>query len=590
MQTLSYRDPAPGGAVAVSLDGIMVGGLLLQAGSGGGKSTAIRQLLEETHGRVQHLVIDPEGEFASLRERFDYVYAAPHSDEAVATPKTARLLCRRLVELSASAVLDIYELPLKEKREFVRLFLEELMSLPRSLWKPILVVVDEADSFFPQQGESSALEAGIDLNGRGRKRGYRAVFTTRRLSKLHKDVADVQNRMIGQTGLDLDIKRAGDELGFDKEGRAQLPRLEPRTFFVYGPAISRTPILARTGDTLTTQPKPGAIGKVTPPAPAKVRALIAQLADLPKAAEEEAKSLEALRQENAGLKRQLRAAEKGGLVKEKPVADPAAIAAAEQRGELRGRASVLRTLRQAGTHVADIARRLTSLAGDVAEFSDTMAEIVKGGESNSRQARGVVQLDGEKGTGESTKPRTAVGQSSRAPARPIATPAAPAAGLSRPQQRMLNALASLEQLGLAPAPRNVIAAISEQSPRSSGFEKNMSTLRSAGYITYPDSARMALTETGRAIARVDGSVTSLADLHAAWSGIVSRPQWRMCEVLVGVFPDAMERAALAAETGQSVTSSGFEKNLSTLRTLGLISYPNSSEAVATELLMPKELR
>lgn len=46
--TLTYRDGAPG--VRVDLAQLMVGGLLLQAGSGGGKSRAIRQLLEETSG------------------------------------------------------------------------------------------------------------------------------------------------------------------------------------------------------------------------------------------------------------------------------------------------------------------------------------------------------------------------------------------------------------------------------------------------------------------------------------------------------------------------------------------------------------
>jgi monomeric isocitrate dehydrogenase len=112
---LSFRAPPSAAAVGVSLDQLMVGGLLLQAGSGGGKSRAIRQLLEETHGRVQHLVIDPEGEFASLRERFDYVHAAPHGADVVATPKTARVLCRRLVEIGASAVLDIYDLKAQER-------------------------------------------------------------------------------------------------------------------------------------------------------------------------------------------------------------------------------------------------------------------------------------------------------------------------------------------------------------------------------------------------------------------------------------------------------------------------------------------
>jgi hypothetical protein len=55
----------------------------------------------------------------------------------------------------------------------VRLFLEELMALP--------ALALEADPgrrrrgrlLRPQQGESSALEAILDVNGRGRKRGYR---------------------------------------------------------------------------------------------------------------------------------------------------------------------------------------------------------------------------------------------------------------------------------------------------------------------------------------------------------------------------------------------------------------------------------
>ncbi|HET6372680.1 MAG TPA: hypothetical protein VFG76_05200, partial [Candidatus Polarisedimenticolia bacterium] len=47
---------------------------------GGGKSWCLRRILEQTHGAIQHLVIDPEGEFASLRERFDYVHAAKHGE------------------------------------------------------------------------------------------------------------------------------------------------------------------------------------------------------------------------------------------------------------------------------------------------------------------------------------------------------------------------------------------------------------------------------------------------------------------------------------------------------------------------------
>lgn len=43
--------------------------LLVQAGSGGGKSWALRRILEQTAPHVQQLVIDPDGEFATLREK-----------------------------------------------------------------------------------------------------------------------------------------------------------------------------------------------------------------------------------------------------------------------------------------------------------------------------------------------------------------------------------------------------------------------------------------------------------------------------------------------------------------------------------------
>lgn len=64
------------GDLLCDLDRLIGTRLLVQANSGAGKSWCLRRILEQTHGHVQHLVIDPEGEFPSLREKFDYVLAA----------------------------------------------------------------------------------------------------------------------------------------------------------------------------------------------------------------------------------------------------------------------------------------------------------------------------------------------------------------------------------------------------------------------------------------------------------------------------------------------------------------------------------
>src|SRR5260370_6811879 len=176
--------------------------LLIQANSGGGKSWLIRRLLEQTHGKVQQIVIDLEGEFSTLREKFDYILAGKNGDTPV-EPRSASLLGRRLLELNVSAIIDLYELPQYERKRFVKLFLEALINAPKQLWHPVLVVIDEAHVFAPEKGQSEAMGAVIDLVTRGRKSGYCAVLATQRLSKLHKDPApDCNTQLLVLLALD----------------------------------------------------------------------------------------------------------------------------------------------------------------------------------------------------------------------------------------------------------------------------------------------------------------------------------------------------------------------------------------------------
>lgn len=571
---LSFRAPAPAGTLGVSLEQLMVGGLLLQAGSGGGKSRAIRQLLEETHGRVQHLVFDPEGEFASLRERFDYVHAAPSGADVVATPKTARLLCRRLVETGASAVLDIYDLKVHEKREFVRLALEELMVLPRALWKPILVVVDEADFFFPQQGESSALEAGLDVNGRGRKRGYRLVLTTRRLSKLHKDVADVQNRMIGYTGLDLDVKRAGDELGLDKEGRAQLTRLDPGTFFVYGPAIARTPALARSGAVTTTHPEPGKVGKAAPPAPARVRALIAQLADLPKEAEEEAKTLDDLRKENGELKRKLKTVERTGAerVVEKVVVDERAIARAVD--------AAVRPFRQRDERMR---RQVEKVVGSVRAIGDSLEPIAV---ALGQDVAGAV-LAGQVPIEQVLRERAVSAPAPRLA--PRSSIERSGGGIAPGEQRILNALAELNAVGIERPTRTQAGIIASYDLTGGSGSKHVSALKERGLVTIPSAGTLALTEEGSLEAVHPEQLLTRDDLHQKVLSRLNEGERRILEYLIGIYPAAQSRADVGREVRYDLTGGSGSRHVSKLVTLGFIDIPGAGQLRAGKLLYPEGL-
>lgn len=283
--------------------------LLIQANSGGGKSFAVRRLLEQTHGKVQQLIIDPEGEFSSLRQKFDYVLAAKGGDTP-ADPRTAALLTERLLELQVSAILDIYELKHHSRIEFVKTVLDTLVNAPKALWHPVLVVIDESHIFCPQKGEADSLGSVIDLCSRGRKRGFCAVLATQRLSKLHKDAAaECNNKLIGRCSLDVDMKRAAEELGFSsRDQQMALRQLEPGEFYAYGPALSREVIQTKIGGIQTTHPRAGARIAFTAPAPtAKVKAILSKLADLPAEQERRERTMADLIGEVARLKREVAA-------------------------------------------------------------------------------------------------------------------------------------------------------------------------------------------------------------------------------------------------------------------------------------------
>ena len=70
-----------GTPATLDLETLLETRLLIQANSGGGKSYLIRKILEVTHGRVQQIVLDLEGEFATLREKYDYILAGKEGDK-----------------------------------------------------------------------------------------------------------------------------------------------------------------------------------------------------------------------------------------------------------------------------------------------------------------------------------------------------------------------------------------------------------------------------------------------------------------------------------------------------------------------------
>src|ERR1039458_8964911 len=108
--------------ISVDLSKLLESRMVVQGNSGAGKSTTVRRIIEEAFGHVQIIVIDPEGEFGNMRGKYDFVYCGKGGDAPVES-RSAALLATRLLELKASAIIDLYELPPQERKHFVRLFL-----------------------------------------------------------------------------------------------------------------------------------------------------------------------------------------------------------------------------------------------------------------------------------------------------------------------------------------------------------------------------------------------------------------------------------------------------------------------------------
>ena len=225
----------------INLEKLIETRLLFLANAGGGKSYAFRKLLEEINNRIMVIILDVEGEYKTLREKYDYLLIGGGDGDIPLNIKSADLLPKKLLEHNISTIIDISELKSKDRILYVKKFLEALMELPRQYWKPCIIGIEETHKLAGQQDKHDSGPAVIDLFTRGRKRGFCGVAITQRIAKLHKDiVAECNNVFAGRMWLPNDIKTAAQILGMNfNEAMALLRNLKPGELYCFGPAINK---------------------------------------------------------------------------------------------------------------------------------------------------------------------------------------------------------------------------------------------------------------------------------------------------------------------------------------------------------------
>ncbi len=582
------------------LDRFLVTRGLIQAGSGFGKSYAIRKLLEETHGKVQQIVLDSEGEYSTLREKYDYLLIGKGKDVDVQIDiRSAEMIAKKILELRVSVIIDLYELKSHERKIFVRRFFEALVNIKKDLWHSVIILLDESDVYAPEKsaGKAESLQSVVDLACRGRKRGQCLVAATQRIAKLNKDVtAELQNRFIGGCTQDIDRKRAGEELGYTtKEAILSLRNMKPGEFNVFGPAINPEIIKIKINPVKTTHPEAGKrIGLEPTPPTDKIKAMLSKLVDLPKKVEEELREKQDYVKKIRSLEVQLRQ-------KPKPEVDKKQMEYIQKRMESekidafnKGKGSLITThkieinnykktfqifenkLKNIGIELRKfislkdqfVSKLGKLIAMEVPKIPEIPKEIIKTlpyqiDDVNKGKIYSVPEA--KKEVFEKSIPNSTYGNEE--------------GELTGSQQKILDNIAKLSPV-MDSIPKPIVAAYSGFSNAGGGFHNNLSKLRIMGYIDYKNT-NVILTELGQTKINVVESPGNTEELQQMWRNLLSDFQKKIFDVLIEIYPDQISREELAERTDFSNTGGGFHNNISRLKVMQIAEYPEQGMVKAT---------
>jgi hypothetical protein len=153
------------------------------------------------------------------------------------------------------------------------------------------------------------------------------------------------------------------------------------------------------------------------------------------------------------------------------------------------------------------------------------------------------------------------------------------------QQRILNALLFLEPMNGPVSSRAQIAFMAGTTPSSSHFQNSVSALKTGGLLSYPSDGLLRLTEAGRSLASRDGVPSCTEELQAAVIGRLPSLQQKILRALLALYPEKASRAQISAVCGTSEASSHFQNNVSALKTLGVLEYPESGWLIASSKLL-----
>ena len=201
--------------------------------SGSGKSYLVGVIVEELCKlNLPFMVIDTEGEYASIKSKFNAIWVS--ESNPAADIKSSERMGAVFAESMKYGIPVIYDLSdTLDKEASVQSALSELYSIEEGMKKPFLVIIEEADKFAPQvvRQKRNMIE---EISVRGRKRGIGLLVATQRPANISKNVlAQCSYGFIGKLSIENDVQ-AIRILFSRQEQLDMLPRLQTGSFLPFG--------------------------------------------------------------------------------------------------------------------------------------------------------------------------------------------------------------------------------------------------------------------------------------------------------------------------------------------------------------------
>lgn len=581
--TITLGTTDKGRAFTVPID-LATESLAIIARKGAGKTYTGRVISEDMlAAHVQTVVLDPLDVWWGLRLSTDgkragenvVIFGGSHADLPL-TEHLGKTLADLVVDRGVNAVLVLDHLSISAQRRFVATFCEHLFDRKSAQEHrtPLHLIIDEADSFAPQQPPPDAMPClgAVDrIVRRARSRGIGSTVISQRPAVLSKNVLTQTEVLIAlqvtspqDRGALTEWIKANADTSQAAEFLGSLSGLKRGEAWIWSP--SRLEVLqridirpARTYDSSYT-PKVGEKRREPPRLrPIDLEQLRGQLdAVIAEAAANDPKALKAkIRDLEAKL-----ASKPAGASKE-------ALAQAYAKGVADTREGYAAKCMRMADQLRAAGRTVVDVASDI--MPDTTA---------SRRAKAVVPVIEKPAWVTDGAKRERMRQ--REPAVHLSAPRPESAGdvkLSKAERLILTVLA---QRG--PRTRRQIAVQIGYAHKGGAYQNAVARLNSCAFIERRGEDT-SITDSGRIqLGDVPPMPTGDA-LLAHWYAQLSKAERLILEKLVGAFPNGLHKTALGEETGYEATGGSFQNALARLNTLGLIERQQSGHISAHPELM-----